>query len=209
MSAKQRKKLLNSSTWEKQRHVLKVATRLMQAIGTDEYDDFNVFAASVNAELKKLGVKLSASEKNAIFNAVSWYDAAAAKVVKSTTKLTGDKLDQLLEHLGCEETQLADFGWYATGKSGEYVHYETESDVRDTENVPLKEQIHAYFLREVKPHVEEAWINLDATKIGYEISFNKYFYRHTPLRSIEAVSADILHLETESEGLIHEILSLT
>jgi type I restriction enzyme M protein len=50
--------------------------------------------------------------------------------------------------------------------------------------------------------------NLDSTKIGYEISFNKYFYRHKPLRSIEAVAADILQLEAESDGLIREILSL-
>jgi type I restriction enzyme M protein len=50
--------------------------------------------------------------------------------------------------------------------------------------------------------------NLDSTKIGYEISFNKYFYRHKPLRSIEAVTADILQLEAESDGLIREILNL-
>ena len=56
--------------------------------------------------------------------------------------------------------------------------------------------------------MEEAWINIDATKIGYEISFNKYFYRHKPLRSIEEVTADILALEEESEGLIREILKL-
>jgi type I restriction enzyme M protein len=72
----------------------------------------------------------------------------------------------------------------------------------------LKENIHQYFLKEVKPHVPEAWINLDTTKIGYEISFNKYFYRHKPLRSIEAVTADILQLEAESDGLIREILNL-
>jgi len=130
-------------------------------------------------------------------------------VIKGKTKLADDKLDELLEHLGCEEAQLADFGYFATDKIGEYCQYETESDLRDTENVPLKEEIHAYFLREVKPHVEEAWINLDATKIGYEISFNKYFYRHTPLRAIEEVSAEILQLEAESEGLIREILGLT
>jgi len=68
--------------------------------------------------------------------------------------------------------------------------------------------MYAYFLREVKPHVPEAWINLESTKIGYEISFNKYFYRHKPLRSIEAVTADILQLEAESDGLIREILGL-
>jgi len=81
--------------------------------------------------------------------------------------------------------------------------------LRDTENVPVKDNIHQYFLKEVKPHVPEAWINLDSTKIGYEISFNKYFYRHKPLRSIEAVTADILQLEAESDGLIREILNLS
>jgi type I restriction enzyme M protein len=55
---------------------------------------------------------------------------------------------------------------------------------------------------------KEALINLEATKIGYEISFNKYFYRHKPLRSIEKISADILILEEEGDGLIREILNL-
>ena len=93
-------------------------------------------------------------------------------------------------------------------KPGEYIEYETESALRDYENVPLKDDIHAYFRREVHPHVPEAWINLDNTKIGYEISFNKYFYRHQPLRSLEEVSRDILKLEDESEGLIREILEM-
>jgi type I restriction enzyme M protein len=56
--------------------------------------------------------------------------------------------------------------------------------------------------------VEEAWINLDSVKIGYEISFNKYFYKHKPLRSLEEVTADILKLEKDSDGLIREILNL-
>jgi type I restriction enzyme M protein len=80
--------------------------------------------------------------------------------------------------------------------------------LRDTENVPSKEQIYNYFISEVKPHVSEAWLNLDATKIGYEISFNKYFYRHKPLRELEDVTTDILNLENESDGLVREILGL-
>ncbi len=71
-----------------------------------------------------------------------------------------------------------------------------------------EDEIHRYFLAEVKPHVEEAWINLDSTKIGYEISFNKYFYRHKPLRSMEAVAKDIIQLEQQAEGLIAEILGV-
>jgi type I restriction enzyme M protein len=110
--------------------------------------------------------------------------------------------------LDCKESDLPDFGYYPNIKKGEYTVYETESDLRDTENVPLKDNIHSYFLREVQPHVSEAWINLDATKIGYEISFNKYFYKHTPLRTITDVTKDIVDLESKSDGLIAEILNL-
>ena len=165
------------------------------------------FKDIVDEVIKTQKLKLSASEKNAILNAVSWYDAEAEKVIKSTVKLTSDKLEKLLIHLNCTRFELADFGYFSTDKKGEYITYETESDLRDTENIPLKEDIHTYFLREVKPHVAEAWINLDATKIGYEISFNKYFYQHKSLRSIEDVTADILALEKESDGLIAEILN--
>ncbi|MCB0535339.1 MAG: SAM-dependent DNA methyltransferase [Saprospiraceae bacterium] len=208
LSAKQAKALTSPDTWARQKELMDVATELLHAIGTEEHRDFNVFSKKIDAALKTLQLKLSATEKKAILNVISDYDPEAAKVEKGTVKLSGDKLDRLLQHLGCSESQLADYGYFPTAKKGEYLQYETESDQRDTENVPLKENIHDYFLREVKPHVPEAWINLDATKIGYEISFNKYFYRHKPLRSIEAVTADILRLEAESDGLIREILNL-
>jgi type I restriction enzyme M protein len=208
LNAKQSKTLVSEALWTKQLELLNTATELMQDIGNDEYNDFNIFKEKVDESLKAKKVKLSASEKNAILNAVSWYDAAAEKVIKGTVKLTGDKLEQLLAHLNCTETELANHGYFVTDKKGEYLEYETESDLRDTENVPIKENIYAYFLREVKPHVAEAWINLNATKIGYEISFNKYFYRHKPLRDMEEVSSDILKLEALSDGLIREILNL-
>ena len=208
LNAKQSKTLVSEALWTKQLELLNTATELMQAIGNDEYNDFNVFKEKVEEVLKAKKVKLSSSEKNAILNAVSWYDASAEKVIKGNTKLTGDKLEQLLEHLDCKENELANHGYFITDKKGEYLEYETESDLRDTENVPIKENIYAYFLREVKPHVAEAWINLNATKIGYEISFNKYFYRHKPLRDMEEVSSDILKLEALSDGLIREILNL-
>lgn len=208
LNAKQNKALVSKDTWQKQLDLLHTAKQLMLAVGTDEYSDFNIFRTKVEEALKAEKSKLSASEKNAILGAVSWYDADAEKVIKGTVKLAGEKLNQLLEHFECTESQLADYGYYPTAKKGEYIEYETESDLRDTENVPLKENIYQYFLREVKPHVTEAWINMDAIKIGYEISFNKYFYRHKPLRAIEEVSKDILQLEVESDGLIREILNL-
>ncbi len=208
LNAKQSKSLVSEAVWNKQYELLDIADRLLQEIGDAEYMDFNLFKEKVDEVLKSKKLKPSASEKNAILNAVSWYDADAEKVIKGVVKLSGEKINQLLEYLNCKEDQLMDHGYFLSDKKGEYIQYETESDLRDTENVPLKDNIHEYFLKEVKPHVDEAWINLDATKIGYEISFNKYFYRHKALRSIEEVSSDILKLEQMSDGLIREILML-
>lgn len=208
LTSKQETALTSKTLWEKQKFLLDNGLQLLQKTGTTEFTDFNIFRTQVDEIIKSEKLKLSASEKNAILNAVSWYDADAEKVVKGIVKLTGDKLKKVLEHLDCTESELPNYGYYTTAKKGEYITYETESDLRDTENIPLKENIYAYFLREVQPHVAEAWINLDATKIGYEISFNKYFYQHKPLRAIEEVTADILALEKESDGLIAEILNL-
>lgn len=208
LNTKKRKALTAAATWKKQKEILENAEQLMAAIGTNEYSDYNVFLDLVNQELKAQNSKLSASDKNQILAAVSWYDETAEKVIKKTQKLAGDKLDQLLHHLDCTVEQLPDYGYYPSGKKDEYIIYENQTDLRDSESVPLAENIHDYFLREVKPHVEEAWIDLDKTKIGYEISFNKYFYQHKPLRSIEEVSAEILALEQENEGLIMDILNI-
>jgi len=220
LSAANKKKLLKADTWKKHLNLVQQATDLMKALGSDTHNDFNQFKELVDAKLKASKTKLSATEKKAILNAISWYDADAAKVIKSKTKIAGDKLEKLLNHLGCNENQLPNFGYYPCtdamlrvskaniSKNTEYIQYETESDLRDSENIPLKDEIHAYFLKEVKPHVNEAWINLDSTKIGYEISFNKYFYQHKPLRDVNVVAQDILALEKENEGLIMDILNL-
>jgi len=86
------------------------------------------------------------------------------------------------------------------------VIYEPDPDLRDTENVPLKESVDEYFVREVLPHTPDAWIDHEKTQIGYEISFTKYFYKYQPLRSLEGITADILALEKETEGLLHRIV---
>ena len=61
----------------------------------------------------------------------------------------------------------------------------------------------------MKPYLGESWIDISSTKIGYEISFNKYFYRHKPLPSAEEIGTEIIKLEQQNEGLISEILGLT
>ena len=218
LNAKAKAKLLDVKHWLALKALLETAQTLMADIGSIEFDDFNSFKTQVDKSLKAHAIKLSAPEKNAILNSVSWYDETAKKVVKKIVKLTGDKLNDLLDRYECEVADLPDFGYYSVptaegGKKGELITYETNSDLRDTEYVPMsggekQQSIYQYFLDEVKPHVDEAWINLDTVKIGYEISFNKYFYRHKPLRSLEEVATDIINLEQKAEGLIAQILGI-
>jgi type I restriction enzyme M protein len=84
---------------------------------------------------------------------------------------------------------------------------EPDPDLRDTEHVPLKEDIHAYFDREVKPHVPDAWIDEEKTKVGYEIPFTRFFYKYTPPRPLAEIEADIKKLEAEIQGMLGEVLS--
>lgn len=72
---------------------------------------------------------------------------------------------------------------------------EPDTDLRDTENVPLKEDIYEYFEREVKPHVSDAWIDESKTKVGYEVPFTRHFYQYTVLRSSEVIKEEIKALE--------------
>jgi Type I restriction-modification system methyltransferase subunit len=209
LNAKQRKKLFNHQAWLKQRGLLQTAEVLMNKIGTEQSDDFNAFSEQVNQVIKAENIKLSATEKKAILNVVSWYNEAAAKVIKKLEKLSADKLESLLARLGSSEADLPDYGYYPTAKKGEFITYESSSDLRDSETIPLNQSIHDYFLAEVKPHVDEAWIHLDSVKIGYEISFNKYFYQHKPLRSLEEVAQEMIELEQQAEGLIAEILGVS
>ena len=92
-----------------------------------------------------------------------------------------------------------------------FVEYESDSDLRDTEKIPVKEDIYEYFQREVRPYVDDAWINLTAKKpstmIGCEISFNKYFYKPAPLRTLEENERDILELDKQSQGFIKSLFN--
>ena len=88
------------------------------------------------------------------------------------------------------------------------IWYEPDTDLRDTEQVPLKEPggIEAFFRREVLPHASDAWVDGEKTQIGYEISFARYFYKPAPLRSLAEIRADILKLEQQTEGLLDKIV---
>ena len=89
------------------------------------------------------------------------------------------------------------------------VEYEPDSDLRDSEQVPLTEEggVEAFIEREVIPFAPDAWYAPDGVKIGYEINFNRYFYKPRPMRSLEEIREDIVEVEQETEGLLEEILT--
>lgn len=207
LNAKARNRLTDTKHWLKLREQFNIGHQLMADVGSEETSDFNAFRDAVLKAAKARKLKLSAADRNTILNAVSWYDESAEKVIDKRYKLTADGLDDLIERFDCSVEALVDFGYYRQ-PDGSYLTYEAATDLRDAESIPLKDSIHRYFLAEVKPHVPEAWIKLDSVKIGYEISFNKYFYRHKPLRSLEDVTQDILALEEKADGLIADILGV-
>ncbi len=83
---------------------------------------------------------------------------------------------------------------------------EPDADLRDQEDVPLKEDVHAYFEREVRPHLSDAWLDEDKTKIGYEIPFTRHFYEFTPMRPLEVIEKEIRALEQEIQGMLEVVL---
>ncbi len=112
--------------------------------------------------------------------------------------LPAPELKFILAALG-ERDETADICRDAKGKP------EADADLRDTETVPLKESIDAYFKREVLPHVADAWIDTSKTKVGYEIPLNRHFYRYEPPRPLEVIETDIKKLEDDIMKLLKEV----
>jgi len=82
---------------------------------------------------------------------------------------------------------------------------EPDASLRDTENVPLVDDIQDYFAREVQPHIPNAWIDPDKTKIGYEIPFTRHFYQYTPPRPLEEIQKDLRALVSEIQAMLAEV----
>ncbi|WP_321297379.1 N-6 DNA methylase [Marinifilum fragile] len=274
LKATQKKNLFSQDFWKAQKEVLNNASKLMDIIGTEQHDDFNTFLVLLANTIKGEKLKLDNKAQKAILNAITWKNEEAEAVIKKTEK------------------------------DGTIV-YEADGDLRDTENVPLDEDIQTYFEREVLQHVPDlpapkplpgefcvyilkcadgsfykgqsnnlerrlqehnigevswtaknlpvelvhwevfktrdeaverekylksgrgrewiqkqyenktlmvferqagAWIDHKKTVKGYEISFTRYFYNYVPPRSIEEITAEILQLEQETDGILNEIV---
>ena len=84
--------------------------------------------------------------------------------------------------------------------------YEPDSALRDFENVPLNDDVDAYFHREVLPHVPDSWMDRSKDKVGYEINFNRHFYKYTPPRPLEVIDSELKDAEAEITRLLRAVI---
>jgi type I restriction enzyme M protein len=180
--------------------------RVAVALGPGPHLDFNAFLAAVEHDADRHNIKLTAKRQKLLQMALGDRDETAAPVINKVHKPGKAEPDPLYGRFSVGDENI--LPPLQSSLLPEVVEYEPDPALRDTEQVPLLEDggVEAFFCREVLPHVPDAWIDKEATKIGYEISFTRYFYKPQPLRRLEEIRTDIEALEQETEGLLGQIL---
>jgi type I restriction enzyme M protein len=170
---------------------------LSDTLGPGLHTDYNDFYSNVEKVAKNRGISLTSKRQKLLSTSLAQKCEDARPVIKKIHKSGKIKPTPI-------------FGIFAEDINGAQmvVEYQPDTDLRDTEQVQLLEEggITGFFEREVLPHVPDAWIDEAATKVGYEISFTRYFYKPQPMRSRTEIRADIEALEKETEGLLTQIL---
>lgn len=210
------KDVLSSKLWLFQKTLMEKVQKLQSKLsgvagGKDiRSDDFNQFDIDYNKALKALNIKFDAKEKKQFLDAVTTKNPDAECVVDKALKGKEDPL------YGAYEYEGAVSKW-----KGKVVSFKQDGDLRDNENVPLdpsiatSDLIETYFLKEVAPHVSDAWINADKRDekdgeigiVGYEIPFNRHFYIYQPPRDLEQIDEDLDAVSAKILQLLQEVHS--
>ncbi len=181
----------------KDKPLANVIDRLADSLGAGPHPNFNLFMDAVEDDAKEHGVKLTAKRQSLLKTGLAERDESAEPVLKRVYRPGKAEADPI-------------HGLYASpvGDPALVVEYEPDTDLRDTEQVPLLGSggIEAFLEREVLPHVPDAWIDDTKTQIGYEVSFTRHFYKPTPLRSLDEIKEDLLSLQAEGDGLLAQVV---
>ena len=184
--------------------------------GISKVSSDKAFDKAMNGKQKKLDqqsqtsdiiVNLISQLKGMEFRTKSEFEQKISSLFLSNgMKLSATQKKALVKIFGVRDENAE----ISTGSDGKP---EADTDLRDYENVPLKEDINVYFNREVKPFVPDAWVNESVRdikdgkvgKVGYEIPFNRYFYKFVPPRPLEEIDADLKKLGNEIIDLLKEV----
>jgi len=200
--------------------------------GQKVYEDLSSLKKPIELHIKNEEITVSAANKKKLFDTVTWnHQLEVMDVAKQLKAEIGEaeyndfnmfkvQVDKALKKLKLsldtadKKAFLSAVSWRdekakevikKENKDGS-IEFEPDSELRDTENVPLKDDIQAYFEREVLPFVPDAWIDHGKTVKGYEINFNRYFYKPKELRTLEQIKNSILALEQETDGILQAII---
>jgi len=199
---------------------LDAVQRMEQELGTESLDDWNEVWPEVQRITKQAEVDWSAAGKKLFRECFTTVDAEAKPVIGkrgsfsgyvAPGRFPGQVLTGDLEPSDMDRV----FGIHSEtrGKKGKVIEYEADAALRDYENVPLKESIVEFFLREVRPFVPDAWIDRNTKdekdggvgKIGYEISFNRFFFRYPEPRTLEVINTELEKVEKRILKMLREV----
>ncbi len=173
-------------------HLLDDVQAIDRELGREPRPDWSEFDRLMTDLLKRRSSRWKKAEQKLFRDVFTERETEAKPVILKERKATGELNSRV-------------WGWFpVSGKKIERI-YESDSKLRDFENVNLKDEVIRYFIEEVEPHVADAWADGENIRSAYEINFNRYFYKYTPPRPLAEIDADIKRMEEEIIRLLREV----
>jgi len=173
-------------------HLLDDIQAIDHELGREPISDWNRVDQQITEILKQRGSRWKANELKTFKEVFTDRDPVAEPVILKQRKLSHDSNARI-------------WGWFLDRESRHEVMFETDTQLRDFENIPLKEDVTAYFQREVLLHLPDSWVDAESIRGAYEINFNRYFYTYTLPRQLSEIDADLKNIEDEILRLLREV----
>ena len=179
--------------------------RLKVSINDNTINEFKLICSENKAEKLYEFILENKEHFVAETNDYNEFKAILDNLAKGNIKLASKDI-KLIRQAFCTVDEKAKEVISKKNKDGSF-EYEKDPDLSDTEQIPLLYEggIEEYFKKEVLPYAPDTWIEQDKTKIGYELSFTKYFYKPTELRSLEEIESEISDIEKEAQELLQGV----
>jgi len=175
-------------------HLLDDIQRIDLELGREPIYDWNRVDQQITEILKQRGSRWKANELKTFKEVFTDRNPEAEPVILKQRKLSHDSNARI-------------WGWFLDRESRHEVMYETDTQLRDFENIPLKEDVAAYFQREVLLHLPDSWVDAENIRSAYEINFNRFFTTFKKPRTLAEIDSDLKNLEEEILHLLKEVTS--